>query len=131
MKMPRLRYEDLTAMQKHLVCNGCGGKGSKIPVPEFRFHASCNKHDFSYWVGGSEKDRKRADKGFYRAMKKDAGWDPGLQVWAWTYYRAVRLMGNAYFHYTEFPRTFEDLETATAWHGAAAYLSRGEVMATC
>ena len=46
-----LHYKDLSQLQKEIICNGCGKKGGVIPVPNFIFLASCNKHDFKYWRG--------------------------------------------------------------------------------
>ncbi len=84
-------------------CNGCGSKGGWIPVPQFIFTASCDRHDLAYALGGSEARRKECDKGFYAAMKKDASLQPyplraWYRVWAFTYYRAVRWFGGRYFN---------------------------------
>ena len=116
-----LRYSDLNIYQKQDICNGCGGKGSIIPVPNFLFEASCNRHDFYYWRGGKEFDRKIADQEFYRIMKRDIRrrkysvfrpkqlakliW---YKLWAKTYYHSVRLFGKKYFYYGDM-RTANDL----------------------
>jgi len=86
--------------------NGCGGKGSFINPPEFLFHASCNKHDELYSIGGTEADRRRADDKFYELMLKDTERSRGFdryyfKVWAYAYYKAVRIFGNRYFNYHE------------------------------
>ena len=100
-----LRYRDLTRVQKSKICNGCGGKGGIIPVPEFLFHASCNHHDFLYWVGNTEIDRKKADDAFYRFMQLDIANEDSrfkrmyYRAWAYVYYKAVRLFGKRYFNY--------------------------------
>ena len=113
-----LRYRNLTPEQKAFICNGCGPKGGFIPVPDFCFTASCNHHDFNYWLGYRKKDRKKADKQFYQAMRADIQaynkfWTRRrYSMWAWIYYRAVRLFGGAYFHFADKPRTWEDLEKA-------------------
>lgn len=110
-----LRFRDLTPLQKAVICNGCGGKGSIVPVPEFLFHASCNHHDFYYWRGGSEADRKRADEAFYKFMKQDAAMAGTMlkrlhyRLWAYIYYQAVRQFGAKYFHYGK-QRDKEDLK---------------------
>jgi len=100
-----LRYKDLTPEQRKQICNGCGTKGGLIKVPNFIFKASCNQHDFYYWRGGSERDRKIADKAFYKAMREDiksVKWNlkPYYHIWAFGYYRAVRFFGKKYFNYT-------------------------------
>ena len=100
-----LHYSDLTPEQKANVCNGCGAKGGYINPPEFLFHASCDHHDFYYWRGGTEEDRKNADDAFYRYMKIDIASEKSVlkrayyNIWAYTYYLAVRLFGYKYFHY--------------------------------
>lgn len=103
----RYSYEDFTPaeMEALKAACSCGGKGSKIPVPEFMFHASCVYHDISYASGREESDRKRADKGFLRAMKRDVC---RLPIWrrplaysaAYLYYSAVRLFGKKFFNYS-------------------------------
>ena len=100
-----MKYKDLTPNQKRIICNGCGGKGSKVPVPEFLFHASCNHHDFEYWRGCTKEDRRKADVNFYREMLRDAkgaSWikQPYYKLWAWIYFRAVRMFGGKFFHYS-------------------------------
>lgn len=84
--------------------NGCGGKGGWVDPPEFVFHDSCNDHDISYSVGGTEADRKNADEAFYREMKRAAAKAPWyamtfLYSQAWIYYKAVRLFGGKFFNY--------------------------------
>ena len=105
----RLSFKDLTSKDKGLICNGCGGKGSWIDPPDWLFKASCNHHDFEYWRGGTEADRKHADWGFYQAMIEDANraswWRrPFARMRAWVYYRAVRTFAKSYFFHTDVPR---------------------------
>lgn len=109
-----MKYSDLTQEQKDYICNGCGGKGGWVPVPEFIFHASCNHHDFLYWTGNTESDREKADKAFYKYMKIDiaeAKWYKRAyyRIWAWVYYEAVRECGCKFFNYGSKKRTMEDL----------------------
>ena len=111
-KSKKIRFKDLTEYQKFIICNGCGPKGGWMPVPEFFCHASCDHHDFNYWLGGSEWDRLKADNQFYREMRKDAGWNPLKQSVALTYYLAVRTCGFTCFHYGE-ERNMDDLEKIT------------------
>jgi len=104
-----LKYKQLNSSQKKSICNGCGGKGSFIKVPNFLFEASCNHHDFKYWLGCTENDRKKADNSFYEWMKVDisnAKWykKPYYHVWAFTYYLAVRAFGSKFFHYSKSQR---------------------------
>ena len=99
------KYEDLTPEEKRNICNGCGGKGSFIKPPHKAFfEASCNHHDYGYYKGGTEADRKRCDDKFYEAMKRDCSTLPWYQYiryrpWCWIYYLAVRQFGKKYFNY--------------------------------
>ena len=109
-----LKYVDLTLAQKAFVCNGCGGKGGLVNPPEFLFHASCNHHDFLYWRGGTEADRKAADDAFYEMMKVDiaeCSWHlrAHYHIWAYTYYKSVRLIGKKFFYYGDRPKNIVDL----------------------
>lgn len=109
-----LKYKELNSHQKKFVANGCGGKGGLINPPEFLFHASCNHHDFLYWRGCTEEDRKKADDEFYELMKNDisrTNWylKPHYHIWAYTYYKSVRLIGKKFFYYAEKQKTMKDL----------------------
>jgi hypothetical protein len=99
-----LHFCDLTANEVRLICNGCGGKGSWINPPDGAFGEPCDWHDFEYWRGGTEADRKHSDFGFYTHMIEMANksiWymRPFMRLQAWTYYRAVRLFAQSFFHY--------------------------------
>ena len=107
-------YDALSAAMVEQICNGCGGKGGPVDPPEWRFHDSCQRHDFDYWLGGTEDDRLRADKAFYADMQlachlRKQWWQrPWYYTMAWVYYRAVRHCGGGYFHYGS-RRTWADL----------------------
>lgn len=112
-----LRWRDVKGRAEELraagILNGCGGKGSWVPVPDFMFSASCDHHDFNYWLGGSEADRVKADWQFFEAMVQDAGREPWWRRWwarraAALYHWAVRRYAGRYFHPVR--RTFADLE---------------------
>jgi hypothetical protein len=107
-----IRYRDLNETQKALICNGCGPKGGWIPVPEFFCHASCDHHDFNYWLGCTWRDRLRADNQFYTAMRRDAGWNPLKLSIALTYYLAVLSCGWSCFYFAETERDETDLKAA-------------------
>lgn len=99
-----IHYSELNDNQKKAICNGCGGKGGWITPPQFIFKASCNQHDFYSWRGGKEEDRAKADKEFYQAMLEDIKSQPLIKkpyyhLWAFTYYKAVRIFGKKYFNY--------------------------------
>ena len=109
-----LRYSDLGKEQLSKITNSCGGKGGWIKPPNFIFKASCNQHDFYYWRGCTEKDRRLADNTFYSYMRKDVKetkWymKPYYHQWALAYYVAVRFFGKNYFNYAETMRTVSDI----------------------
>lgn len=98
------RMRNLNGPERATLTNGCGGKGGWLNPPDFMYTASCNHHDFNYWLGGTEADRLEADRKFYEAMKRDVArlpWyrRPFYYGIAWMYYRAVRLCGKRFFHY--------------------------------
>ena len=83
--------------------NGCGGQGS-IVHPPYRifFKASCEYHDYGYWIGGTERRRRECDRKFYQAMLEDIemhycnGSMYSFQrriylIWARLYYYGVRI----------------------------------------
>lgn len=118
--MTHIRFRDLTPEQVYALkesgeLNGCGGKGSYVPVPDFIFEASCDHHDFNYWLGGTEEDRAEADRQFYEAMLRDAdsqgSWytRAWYRWWAYVYYKAVRHFASSFFNYGD-ERTLEDVE---------------------
>lgn len=110
----KFKYSYLTDEQIAFIANGCGGKGGLIKPPDFLFLASCKKHDFYYWRGCSEKLRKIYDGKFYKFMLEDianARWylKPHYHVWAYAYYKFVRLGGKKYFYYGLKMKTIADL----------------------
>jgi hypothetical protein len=115
--MTKIRYRDLTQKQKDFVCSGCGPKGLFVKPPNFRFRASCDHHDFNYWLGCHRYHRKKADLQFYCEMLKDAGGKRKYKFWAQAYYRAVRIGGIPFFNWAKRQRTLEDLEAAMESEG--------------
>lgn len=103
--MSKVKFSELTQYQIEVICNGCGGKGSLIQPPyAIFFETSCNHHDYKYWVGGTEDDRKYADKELLKMMLKDCqrlSWFKRVRYkpWCYLYYTAVRCGGSKYFHY--------------------------------
>lgn len=115
-----LRWRHLTPEERGLIANGCGGKGSWVPVPDWLFRASCLRHDFNYWLGHTEQDRAKADRQFYEMMLEDVAGTPWyypkfLARWrAWIYYKAVRRYAKPYFYYADRERTRADLDAELA-----------------
>jgi hypothetical protein len=115
--MTIVRFNDLTQEQVTFITDGCGKKGGILNVPDWIFTASCAQHDFNYWLGGAEEDRKKADWQFYQAMLYDAEQYPWYRRYlykaiAFMYYRAVRWFAGSFFYYTDDKRTLEDLHIA-------------------
>ena len=103
-KWENLTPEHLQALRDRGILNGCGPENWRGPRPNFFFKASCDQHDYNYYVGGTEEDRRWADWGFYQAMLKDLR---RLGFWqrlygrlkAYLFYRLVRKYGKAHFNY--------------------------------
>lgn len=107
------------------ICNGVGGKGNFLnPVLNFvysNFQASSTGHDEEYFVGGTGKDRLKADRRFKRNMlkewKKNYNWFERLirpkakegKLLIIAAYGALRMLGHNYFNYV----TSEEMEKDT------------------
>jgi len=109
-----INFEELSDAEIDFLSDGCGKKGTILDVPDFSSTASCDRHDFDYWLGGTEEDRSRADVRFYKNMKADAdsvgGWWGAFYrgIIARSYYLAVRLFSSSFFNYGE-QKTLSDL----------------------
>ena len=109
-------FDDLDQAEKEWIANGCGPKGGWFPVPEFGVdHArACCVHDFFYWVGHTEFDRRNADRRFLRTLLMAADEQPWWSRWYYVsmariYYAAVRILGKGSFYYGPRYRTIGDL----------------------
>lgn len=98
------RYENINSLERSVICNGCGGKGGRFNPPEYNFTCDCNHHDFNYWLGGTKRDRKKADVQFLKALLVSANrmaWYDVRRYWrrgaAYRYYWAVRAFGGKFF----------------------------------
>jgi phospholipase A2-like protein len=110
-----LKWRNLYYSERAALTNGCGGKGGWFDPPDYCFKASCDQHDFNYWLGGDESDRQKADRQFLAAMLEDVRacpwWArPHCYLAAWRYYLAVRWFGASYFNFRQTPPTWEDVE---------------------
>jgi len=103
-----LHREKLFLEAKGIV-NGCGSrKGWRrfIRPPGKLFTASCKHHDFNYWLGGTEADRKWSDDAFLTRMLVDVQRLSYLNRWhgklrAYTFHLAVRTFGRGAFEHGE------------------------------
>ena len=79
------------------------GDGCSAGISKFRrkvigtppaWEGCCDKHDEAYNWGGTEADRKEADKALRDCMKR-----MGHGIRAQLYYMAVRTFGRSHFNY--------------------------------
>ena len=100
--------------------NGCGSTKSWSKVPNFIFTANCNFHDLCYKLGGTRKDKIKADLGFYRAMYSDAikltkWWSVRRYMYVTIsviYLLGVLIFGGQFFNYgchQDLIKEYEDL----------------------
>ncbi|MHC4335926.1 MAG: hypothetical protein ACYSUV_19575 [Planctomycetota bacterium] len=110
--MIKLRWRNLSSEHQQWmklcgIVNGCGARDgwrAWIRPPSGLFRASCEHHDFNYWLGGREADRLKADAQFLECMLEEIARWPFCLRWAgrvkaWTFYGAVRAFGRPSFSY--------------------------------
>jgi len=111
-----LEFSDLTQEQIDFIANGCGAKGSWIKVPDFIFGNSCKRHDFAYWRGGNEDDRRNADEELYADMELRVQMLNSMykrlfyRAIVYIYKRAVWIRGSKNFQYRDKMKTMADLK---------------------
>lgn len=101
-------FNEIEILKNKWEINGCGGKWSFIKPPYSSFFiASCEIHDYNYFKGWNEEDRKYADKWFLKYMLIDINmykdWYKRVYfiLWAYMYYIAVRIFWKKYFNYNK------------------------------
>ena len=116
--------DEFNDYDKEVAVNGCGPDYLIKHLPAWlvswllyfingAFKPACAIHDIRYFIGGTEKDRKRIDKMFYKDMKaivknKVNFWMRWKHYFkAWRYYRYVRAFGKEAFNYKKLE--FHDL----------------------
>jgi hypothetical protein len=57
-------FDITTAKQREFITDGC------TLLPDSSYEQCCTKHDYAYWQGGSNIERKKADKQFYDCLQK-------------------------------------------------------------
>lgn len=114
-----LKFEDLTDEQINYFWNGVGSDHFFLNPPDLIFGEASKRHDFAYWMGATEQDRKDADERFYLE-----GWKATLKnnhkilrpfyfFMSWFYFKVLGLIGNKAFEYCteeEKPKTWEELK---------------------
>jgi hypothetical protein len=100
---PRFMLADLGELM--LICNGCGTEKSSL-VPDHMYGLyigyCCYIHDYDYYLGQTEADRRFADERFkrnLRAMVRLEGgvFKPVRYLRVNTYYQSVRICGEQAF----------------------------------
>ena len=83
--------------------DGCSGGLSKVHRLLFgkdvAFVYCCNEHDLAYEEGGTERDRRLADKRLRRCIADSGRW--WRRIVAWVVWFAVRLFGKRHWRYTD------------------------------
>ena len=111
-----LEYDEMADEVKEQFISECGPARSFIKTRCNLFKASCRIHDWNYTAGGSEKDRKRADFGFFKRCAQNAtNLNNPWRIWyymliATLWYLAIRLFGWHYFNYGPYRNVQEILE---------------------
>jgi hypothetical protein len=110
-------YWNLTDEQKKEICNGCGGRNSVLTkfLPQGTFKECCNIHDYMYFIGRTEEDKKLADRVFYlnlnRVVKHKKGFQKFVKkIIAKTYFTAVKKYGDYYFWKGKVPKGLNERE---------------------
>jgi len=97
-------YWELEVNQKRKICNGCGAKGSKLNflIPQGVFTEACNIHDYMYYTGKTDEDKKVADRVFINNLNRIVKASnpllrPIRKAMARAYYEAVSKFGYEAF----------------------------------
>lgn len=96
-------YWDLSDEEKKDICNGCGAKGAwyNFLIPSGAFDVACNIHDYDYFVGNTQDDKRKADRRFINNMNRivSATKSKPLRVYraikAKGFYTSVKKLGDA------------------------------------
>ena len=108
-----LQYSDLTYEQTTFfltyVYNNVRLREFPIDIAQFTFEEQNRIHDFEYWRGGTEKDRRRADRKFLAGCLSTTlkrimvrYWIP-FCVGIIGYWIVIRAFGRFSFYYADTP----------------------------
>lgn len=121
-----LRFQDLTQEQQDFVSDDCGNHF--LDVPDFMWTDACREHDFGYWLGCTENDRRRVDEAWYHQMLQAVD-DTDSELFKYNkwvykllatlYFFAVRMFSWRFFNYGNSYKTQQDLvlEMEEGHHG--------------
>jgi hypothetical protein len=96
----KLELEDLTPEQYQYfidnIFNGVGSRHFLFNPPDLIFNQAAKRHDFAYWRGGTEEDRKDADRRFKKDCLQEAKersflLRPFYTSIAYLYYYAIKV----------------------------------------
>lgn len=97
-------YWKLTGDERNRICNGCGAKGSFLAkmLPQGVFKAACDIHDYMYYIGRHQDDKRAADRVFINNLNRIVEAMPGYKrpfakALARVYYEAVSKFGYEAF----------------------------------
>jgi len=120
-----LTFDELTPVECAYLLNGCGpGTWLGKLIPELIFHESCQRHDFHYWSGHRESDRRRYERTFRDSMLENVRegqfsirWRKLYLAIVWVYYLSVLLFGRSSFSYRERYATRNELHREMRFAG--------------
>lgn len=102
-------FNSLSSEERESICNGIGaasGLSRLMPDTIWGINVGIvgDIHDYSYWLGGTDKDRETADAVFYHNLlvliEAHGGLLAPLRRWrARKYYLALRVGGKAHFNF--------------------------------
>ena len=102
-------FNNLSSEERESICNGIGassGLSRLVPDTILGIYVGIvgDIHDYSYWLGGTGKDRETADAVFYHNLlvliEAHGGLLASLRRWrARKYYLALRVGDKAHFNF--------------------------------
>ena len=101
------RFKDAELDELLEICNACGAKGSRLPVPQTAWgldlRPMCHIHDTDYHWGVTHEDKKEADRRMrnngHRLVRLFSVWflKPLRRLRVLTYYKMVQTWGGEAF----------------------------------
>ncbi|GEM_PF-2826344 len=101
-RFARINFDELLE-----ICNSCGSKGSRLPVPQTAWgldlRPMCQIHDADYYYGQTHEDKERADRRMrnngHRLVRLFSVWflKPVRRLRVLTYYKLVQTWGGEAF----------------------------------
>lgn len=100
-------YKRLNREAVLTIVNGCGPEGFKFKLDKVlgvNLFEACAIHDYDYFIGGTAKDRKRADLYFIincmiLTLEHDSWHNTYRLIGCCVFYGFVRVLGRKHFSY--------------------------------